>query len=139
MQKPGGPVIKVIEDVEFLVNRCDEHIAVEFPIFLATNDCPGAIIARDRVLIVLSSAAPSENAVPLSPVFRSTPTRYNGRVRRRRRGRRDGAETGQHAMAIKSLLDRFKKGLSKTAQLFNVRPGSAGRSTSRSSTTWRPG
>ncbi len=42
----SGTVIKVIEDVEFLVNRCDEHITEEFPLFLSTNGCPAAIIAQ---------------------------------------------------------------------------------------------
>jgi hypothetical protein len=42
----AGTVIKAIEDVEFLVNRCDEHITVEFRHFLAANGCPSAIIAQ---------------------------------------------------------------------------------------------
>jgi hypothetical protein len=40
----GGTVIKVIEDVEFLVHRCDEHINSEFRQFLLTRGCPAAII-----------------------------------------------------------------------------------------------
>ena len=39
-------VVKVIEDVEFLVNRCDEHITVEFRHFLSANGCPPAIITQ---------------------------------------------------------------------------------------------
>jgi hypothetical protein len=42
----AGTVVKVIEDVEFLVNRCDEHITVELPHFLSVNGCPPAIIAQ---------------------------------------------------------------------------------------------
>ncbi len=42
----AGTVIKVIEDVEFLVNRCDERIATEIPLFLAANGCPAAVIAQ---------------------------------------------------------------------------------------------
>lgn len=42
----AGTVIKVIEDVEFLVNLCDEHITTEIPHFLSANGCPAAIIAQ---------------------------------------------------------------------------------------------
>jgi hypothetical protein len=42
----GGTVIKVIEDVEFLVVRCDEHINDEFPEFLRRCRCPDAIIRQ---------------------------------------------------------------------------------------------
>jgi hypothetical protein len=42
----GGTVIKVIEDVEFLVNRCDEHINREFREFLLLCGCPPAIVAQ---------------------------------------------------------------------------------------------
>ena len=42
----GGTVIKVIEDVEFLVNRCDEHINGEFRQFLLDCGCPPAIVAQ---------------------------------------------------------------------------------------------
>ncbi|MGO8902323.1 MAG: hypothetical protein ACLQU5_28835 [Isosphaeraceae bacterium] len=42
----GGTVIKVIEDVEFLVNRCDEHINGEFRQFLLDCGCPPAIGAQ---------------------------------------------------------------------------------------------
>ncbi len=42
----GGTVIKVIEDVEFLVHRCDEHITAEFHHFLAANGCPTNIISQ---------------------------------------------------------------------------------------------
>jgi hypothetical protein len=41
----AGTVVKVIEDVQFLVNRCNEHIATEVPHFLSANGCPAAIIA----------------------------------------------------------------------------------------------
>jgi hypothetical protein len=39
-----GTVLKVIEDVEFLVNRCDEQITAEFREFLARIGCSGATI-----------------------------------------------------------------------------------------------
>jgi hypothetical protein len=42
----AGTVVKVIEDVEFLINRCDEHITIEFRHFLSANGCPPAIIAQ---------------------------------------------------------------------------------------------
>ncbi len=42
----GGTVIKVIEDVEFLVNRCDDHINVEFREFLRLCGCPEPIIRQ---------------------------------------------------------------------------------------------
>ena len=42
----AGTVIKVIEDVEFLVDRCDEHITVEFRHFLSANGCPPTIITQ---------------------------------------------------------------------------------------------
>jgi hypothetical protein len=42
----GGTVLKVIEDVEFLVNRCDEHINAEFRQFLLDAGCPAAVVAQ---------------------------------------------------------------------------------------------
>jgi hypothetical protein len=42
----GGTVIKVVEDVEFLVHRCDEHINEEFRQFLLDCGCPPAIVAQ---------------------------------------------------------------------------------------------
>lgn len=35
----GGTVLKVIQDIEFLVHRCDEHINVEFRQFLVDAGC----------------------------------------------------------------------------------------------------
>ena len=37
-------VLKVIEDVEFLVSRCNEHIDAEFRQFLLRSGCPAAIV-----------------------------------------------------------------------------------------------
>jgi len=42
----AGTVLKVIEDVEFLVNRCDEHINTEFRQFLVDIGCNAATIAQ---------------------------------------------------------------------------------------------
>ena len=42
----GGTVQKVIQDVEFLVHRCDEHINAEFRLFLLTAGCSAATIAQ---------------------------------------------------------------------------------------------
>lgn len=42
----GGTVLKVIQDVEFLVNRCDEHINSEFREFLVGVGCTAATIAQ---------------------------------------------------------------------------------------------
>lgn len=42
----GGTVLKVIQDVEFLVNRCDEHINSEFREFLIGVGCSPATIAQ---------------------------------------------------------------------------------------------
>jgi hypothetical protein len=42
----AGTVVRVFEDVVFLVNRYDEHITVEFRHFLSANGCPAAIIAQ---------------------------------------------------------------------------------------------
>lgn len=42
----AGTVLKVIEDVEFVVNRCDEHIHAEFRQFLADIGCSAAIITQ---------------------------------------------------------------------------------------------
>lgn len=42
----GGTVLKVIQDVDFLVNRCDEHIASEFHQFLVSVGCSAATIAQ---------------------------------------------------------------------------------------------
>ena len=39
-------VLKVIEDVEFLVTRCDEHINTEFRQFLVEAGCSAATIAQ---------------------------------------------------------------------------------------------
>ncbi|MBY0229983.1 MAG: hypothetical protein K2W96_11935 [Gemmataceae bacterium] len=36
----------VIEDIEFLVRRCDEHLDSEFPQFLAACGCPAPIIRQ---------------------------------------------------------------------------------------------
>jgi len=40
----GSTVLKVIQDIEFLVNRCDEHINSQFPDFLARVGCSKATI-----------------------------------------------------------------------------------------------
>ncbi len=42
----GGTVRKVIQDIEFLVNRCDEHIATDFRQFLVGVGCSVATIAQ---------------------------------------------------------------------------------------------
>ena len=42
----GGTVLKVIQDIEFLVNRCDEHINSEFKEFLSGVGCSSATIAQ---------------------------------------------------------------------------------------------
>jgi hypothetical protein len=39
-------VLRVIEDVEFLVCRCDEHISSEFRQFLLDTGCPAAIVGQ---------------------------------------------------------------------------------------------
>jgi hypothetical protein len=44
--KLSGTVIKVIDDIEFLVNRCDEHMNTEFREFLHGIGCSGATIAQ---------------------------------------------------------------------------------------------
>jgi hypothetical protein len=42
----SGTVVKVIQDVEYLVNRCDEHITGEFRQFLVNVGCSAATIAQ---------------------------------------------------------------------------------------------
>lgn len=42
----GGTVLKVIEDVEYLVERSDEHINVEFRQFLTGVGCSAATLAQ---------------------------------------------------------------------------------------------
>ncbi len=42
----GGTVTKVIDDVSFLVYRCDEHINTEFREFLLGTGCTAAIAAQ---------------------------------------------------------------------------------------------
>jgi hypothetical protein len=42
----AGTVRNVIQDIEFLVYRCDEHISSEFRQFLIGNHCPPAIVAQ---------------------------------------------------------------------------------------------
>jgi len=39
-------VRNVIEDVEFLITRCDEHINSEFRQFLLDNHCPAALVGQ---------------------------------------------------------------------------------------------
>jgi hypothetical protein len=39
-------VLRVIEDIEFLVCRCDEHISAEFRQFLLGTSCPAAIVGQ---------------------------------------------------------------------------------------------
>jgi predicted secreted protein len=41
-----GTVLNVIEDIEFLVNRCDDHIQVEFRQFLQAAGCSPATVAQ---------------------------------------------------------------------------------------------
>jgi hypothetical protein len=42
----GDTVVRVIEDVEFLVNRCDEHINAEFRQFLLDARCSATIVGQ---------------------------------------------------------------------------------------------
>ena len=42
----AGTIIKVIEDVEALVGRCDEPITIEFRHFLSANGCPSTTITQ---------------------------------------------------------------------------------------------
>jgi hypothetical protein len=42
----GGTVLKVIQDIEFLVDRCDDHIGREFREFLVGAGCSAATIAQ---------------------------------------------------------------------------------------------
>jgi hypothetical protein len=42
----SGTVLKVIQDAEFLVQRCDEHINAEFREFLLGIACPPAIVTQ---------------------------------------------------------------------------------------------
>lgn len=42
----SGTVLKVVQDVEFLVNRCDEHIHAEFRKFLLGVGCSAVTIAQ---------------------------------------------------------------------------------------------
>lgn len=42
----SGTVVKVIQDIEFLVRRSDEHLDVEFPKFLAGIGCSAATISQ---------------------------------------------------------------------------------------------
>jgi hypothetical protein len=39
-------VVRVIDDVEFLVRRCDEHITREFRQFLLGTGCPAAVVGQ---------------------------------------------------------------------------------------------
>ncbi|GAC1473416.1 MAG: hypothetical protein NVSMB9_21980 [Isosphaeraceae bacterium] len=42
----GGTVLKVIQDIEYLVFRCDNHINVEFRQFLSGIGCSPATIGQ---------------------------------------------------------------------------------------------
>jgi hypothetical protein len=42
----GGTVLKVIQDVDYLVRRCDDHINAEFREFLAGVGCNAATVAQ---------------------------------------------------------------------------------------------
>lgn len=44
--KLATSVLKVIEEIEFLVHRCDEHITTEFRAFLTGIGCPAAVMHR---------------------------------------------------------------------------------------------
>ena len=46
--RTGGTVLKVIQDVEFLVYRSDEHINAEFRNFLVDVGCSAATISQAR-------------------------------------------------------------------------------------------
>jgi hypothetical protein len=39
-------VQRVLEDIEFLVRRCDEHIHAEFRPFLLGTGCPAAVVGQ---------------------------------------------------------------------------------------------
>jgi hypothetical protein len=39
-------VRRVLDDIEFLVRRCDEHINLEFRQFLVGTGCPAAVIGQ---------------------------------------------------------------------------------------------
>jgi hypothetical protein len=39
-------VLRVLDDIAFLVRRCDEHIDVEFRQFLLGTGCPAAVVAQ---------------------------------------------------------------------------------------------
>jgi hypothetical protein len=42
----GGTLLKVIQDIDFLVTRCDAHISVEFREFLVGIGCSAATITQ---------------------------------------------------------------------------------------------
>lgn len=42
----GSTVLKVIQDIEFLVDRCDEHISSEIREFLLSCGCPPGIVSQ---------------------------------------------------------------------------------------------
>lgn len=42
----GATVLKVIQDAEFLVRRCDEHINAEFREFLLAIGCPSGVVSQ---------------------------------------------------------------------------------------------
>lgn len=44
--KLAATVTKVIQDVEFLVHRCDEHVSDEFRVFLKSLGCSAATVAQ---------------------------------------------------------------------------------------------
>lgn len=44
--KRDGTVLKVIQDVEFLVFRCDEHITAEFRQFLVDAKCSATTLSQ---------------------------------------------------------------------------------------------
>lgn len=41
-----GTVLKVMQDIQFLVERCEEHINLEFRQFLLQCGCPNAVVAQ---------------------------------------------------------------------------------------------
>jgi len=42
----GSTVLKVIQDVDYLVHRCDEHITAEYRQFLVGVGCSAATISQ---------------------------------------------------------------------------------------------
>jgi hypothetical protein len=67
LREHSGTVLKVIEDIEFLVLGCDEHINIEFRQFPLNHGCPAGIIAQAGYSSRIRLASSDPRSWPVGP------------------------------------------------------------------------